>query len=506
MYIMKKIINHLITYKKIYLSVFLFLLIFCMLGLPFTQWGFRCDDWGNIWHSAVNSWKDIITFFTDGKSLDAFYSPSNETATSAAFFCGLYRPMSLVYLIPQYWLFTTHAYGYFLATIAMHACSSVLLFHLFSLFTNLTIAFLAAAFFGFHPSQWTWVGWVSAQTYNIQLLILLLIIFLLKRYLDQKRKWAYFLAFFLFLTNVFLHEQIFFLPFWLMFAIPFYEEYKQSQAVSILKRLTHSVLLSLPFLGVTIFYFLVRLHYFPLTSNTATLTFEPTWQSFKMRILERTYDFVTFVIDMLGLTAFPKQNPALKASLILIIFSILLWLFIRSNKKLIVFFLVCSIPFFGWPAILMHNQPRYYYIALPLVMAIIILLVPIQKLSQPTRMVLVFAILVFISVNARFLLCDLKKREQIYHPVTKAFNLLISNKRIVDRSICFVGLPLEIHLFGACAQAIWLLRGNDKYPVFNIVKTPLEAQYQKFNPLYVTWDNEKQNFVILGKDHDIETI
>lgn len=500
---MKKLNDHLFNHEKLYLSILLFLLVFCILGLPFTQWGFRCDDWGNIWHSAVKSWRDIITFFTDGKSLDAFHASSNSwTTTKASFFCGLYRPMSLVYLIPQYLLFSTNPYGYFLITIAIHAFSSALLFNILSLFTQLPIAFLAATFFGFHPSLWTWLGWISAQTYNIQLLVLLLIIFLLMYYLEHKKIWAYFFACCLFLTNVFLHEQIFFLPFWLLFAIPLHEEHTQLHAIPYLQRLIKGTLLTLPFLGITIFYFIVRLYYFPLTSNTATLTFEPTWLSFKTRILERTYDFVTFIADIFGLTALPKNNPLFKACLILIIFFVLLWLFIKSDKKKIVLFLACSIPLFGWPALLMHNQPRYYYMAIPLFMVIVIILLPIQKPSQDTRKFVTFAVIIFTNANAFFLLRDLKKRELLYHPVTKAFVQLATDIRTKNRALCFTALPPETHLFGACAQAIWLLKGDNKNPVFSINELPLENQYQKFNPLYVVWDNNNEQFVIQNRQND----
>ena len=255
--------------------------------------------------------------------------------------------------------------------------------------------------------------------------------------------------------------------------------------------------LFLPFLGITIGYFLTRLHYFPLTSNTATLTFQPTWISFKTRMAERVFDFVTFINDILGLTALPQKHPYLKVSLIFTILLVLIWLFIKTRYKLIVFFLVCSIPLFGWPALLMHNQPRYYYLALPLFISIVLILVPIQKFSKTIRILCALAITLFICINATFLLHDLKRRELLYHPVTKAFEALVDKSQTQNRSICFVGLPPETHLFGACAQAVWLLRGNSEHPVFSIGQLPLDMQYQKFNPIYVTWDKLIQQFVIL---------
>lgn len=492
---MNLVSNHPYNHKKAYLSLLLFLLIFCILGLPFTDWGFRCDDWGNIWHSAIRKWQDVPSFFTDGRSLDDFHYPSGYTTIKPSFFCGLYRPMSLVYLIPQYFLFTTHAYGYFLTTIAIHACSSVLLFHLFSLFTNLTTAFVAALFFGFHPSQWTWIGWISAQTYNIELLILLVIILLLKLYVDNKKMWAYFIVCLLHCSNIFLHEQTFFLPIWLLFALPVYDKQIINRSISYAKSIKTAILTALPLLAISLFYMLVRLHYFPLTVNTATLTFQPTWQSFKTRMIERVYDFVTFIVDIIGLTAIPKNNPLFKLSLIVIIFFILVWLFVKSNKKVIALFLAFSIPLFGWPALLMHNQTRYYYIALPLFIALVIILLPLQKLTHLSKKITFVFFVSLTLINAHFLFRDLKKREVLYHPVTKAFEQLVNNKTTANRSICFVGLPQETHLFGACAQAVWLLRGNENQPVFSIGKKPLPKDFQKYNPIYVEWDSIKQQFI-----------
>jgi hypothetical protein len=361
------------------------------------------------------------------------------------------------------------------------------------------MAFLAATFFGFHPSQWTWIGWISAQTYNIELLVLLIIILLLKIYIDKQKLWAYLLACLLFCSNIFLHEQTFFLPLWLLFAIPFYEKDIINRPHSYFKSIKKAFIITFPLFALSFFYLLVRLHFFPLTANTATLTFQPTWQSFKMRMMERVYDFVTFIVDMFGLTALPKNNHLLKASLIIIIFFTLVWFFIKSNKKKFVLFLACSIPLFGWPAILMHNQTRYYYIALPLFITLVILLLPIQKLKRTGQRIAVFAIVIFINTNALFLFHDLKRREGLYHPVTKAFKHLVKDKRTNNRTICFIDLPQETHLFGACAQAVWLLRGKNDHPVFSISQPKLEEQYPKFNPLYVQWDDYKKNFIILDR-------
>ena len=48
----------------------------------------------------------------------------------ATFFSAYYRPLHLIYLTIQYWLFGTNAYPYFLINVFFHAINTVILFNI----------------------------------------------------------------------------------------------------------------------------------------------------------------------------------------------------------------------------------------------------------------------------------------------------------------------------------------------------------------------------------------
>ena len=123
--------SHLTTYKQIYISLLLFFIIFCTLGIPFSNWGFKTDDWGNIYHCTTKTFDNFFGFFSE-KSIEVFNHPSNAAPCEQAFFCGLYRPLSFIYYALQYTFFGNNPYGYFLVLIAFHAFSAVALFNIFS--------------------------------------------------------------------------------------------------------------------------------------------------------------------------------------------------------------------------------------------------------------------------------------------------------------------------------------------------------------------------------------
>ncbi len=482
-------------------------MIFFILGLPFTKWGFKTDDWGNIWHSVSTSWRDWLNFFTEGKSIELFNHPSNCDIKNAeqSFFCGLYRPMSFIYFAPQYWFFKAWPYGYYLVTIATHALASVIFFNLLSFFTGVTIAFFSATYFGFHPSLWNWLGWTSAQTYQIELLVLLLIIVMLKSFIDKKNWWAYIFACFLFLTNVFLREQTIFLPFWLVFAIPLYQRMRFTQKQSYIWCFGRAIVNMIPFFCISFFYLLVRLHFFQFTANTATLTFQPTWQSFSARMISRKYDFVSYVADMLGLSVLPNNHQIIKGLLIIFLLGVIIYFFIRSKNKLVPFFLSVSCLLFSWPALLMHTQPRYYYMALPLFIALFLVLIRDYLLKKHIQIISFLIVTVLIVTNTFFLYAQLKKRERVLHHITTVFRELTQHQKTQNRALCFFNLP-SVWFHEGTTQAVWLLRQSSKYPVFhyecsNIEEFSLPQSQQKYNPLFITWDQEKKNFIIMDR-HD----
>ncbi len=456
------------------LSIILFVLVFVSLGIPYVKWGFKTDDFGNIYHSIFGSFRDVLRLFYEGK-IEAFYTPSNVVDNDQGFFGGLYRPMSFIYYYLQYCIFGIKPYGFFLVTIMFHGINSVLLFTIFSLFVPLSIAFLGASFFAFHPSLWNWIGWVSAQTYYIELCVLLLLILALKKYLDTKELKYYIVSCLLFASNLFLKEASILLPVWVIGATYLYTKFMNravnptSTIKSMTSHILSSITVSLGYWFVCFGYLFARLSIFPINNNTSVLTFEPTWASFIARQKARVLDFVTYVSDMIGLSWLPQNNQIIKGSLIMFICFALLWLFIKSNKKQSMLFFALSVGIFSWPALLMHYQPRYIYMAIPFfIMLILIGISSYQKNKHArTSKIVVPLACVLIACNIFFLTQKLKEREAVFGGVTHAFSKLLAQDDVKNRALCFVGLPGHWFAMGT-AQAVWMFSGDNSYPVYQL--------------------------------------
>jgi len=439
----------------LYLSLILFLMIFVILGLPHTNWGFKTDDFSNILHSNITSWSQFFRLFYEG-NIEAFYVPSNQTPGQSAFFAGLFRPLSFVYYLPQFYFFHTWAYGYYLVTIAFHALAAVLLFNFLLLITDYWLAFMLALFFGFHPSLYNWLGWTSAQTYFIELVIILTIISLLIKYLKTENTWLYYAAVGLYPCTIFLKEASIVLPFWVLIGV-YLSTRKWSRALKI----------SSGFWLVAFGYLIARAAIFPLTSNTSTLTFKPTWESFSQRMSSRLFDFVTYGVDMLGLswlpnsTYLPTYSIVLKSMCIMFILICLFWCFIKSTQKTLILFLIFSMLLFTWPAILMHYQPRYIYLGLPF------FILSLGGLLKYAPKVSTFVLALILPITIIFLHTKLTTREKTLHYISSSFQELVRNPSIHNRSICFLALPGQWFHEGS-AQAIWLYRNDATYPVFQI--------------------------------------
>ena len=163
---------------------------------------------------------EFFRFFYEG-NIEAVWVPSNQRPGETAFFAGLFRPLSFVYYLPQFFLFKTWAYGYYLVTVGFHALAAVLLFNLLLLITNFLPAFMLALLFGFHPSLYNWLGWTSAQSYFIEIVIVLTIITLLIKYARTPKKYVYVTALALYPCTLFLKEASIIFPAWVLCATYF---------------------------------------------------------------------------------------------------------------------------------------------------------------------------------------------------------------------------------------------------------------------------------------------
>lgn len=449
-------------------TVLIALIVFFSLGLSIKNWGFKTDDFSNLYHTAqIENAHDLLELFND-KSIETFCYPSGSTPPPSSFLSGLYRPMSFIYYWPQYYFFGASPYGYYLVTIALHTLNSALLFLLFLLFVAYGLAFLGALYFAFHPSLHNWLGWISAQTYQTELFVLLLLIFCLRCFFDTQQKIFYLLSLILFACNLLLKEATIFMPLWIIPASYLYLSAKtQNSTLTMLKK---SFYTSLGFCFVSASYLATRALVFGFTptGGTGNLTFELSWTSFITRQKARIFDFVSYVSDMIGLCWLPGNHQLLKGVLILSVCISLFILLIHNKNKLLIIFLYGSMLLFSWPALLMHYQPRYSYLGIPFfILAVIVSINSCDiKFSRITKFMSTFGFIILLGYNMLFLEHTLKARACALQSVTKSFTTLLKDQHIQKKPLYFFGLPH--HWFAMCvAQAIWFLSGDDQHPVYH---------------------------------------
>jgi hypothetical protein len=348
------------------------------------------------------------------------------------------------------------------------------------------------------------MGWISAQSYVLEGILFVSILITLRRYfLTQHYRW-YLFACLLFTTSLFFKEMLVVLPFWLVGALHFYHTY------SVPKDKKRSFLSSLPvyirqasgFFLVMCFYLFVRVFLFPITRETKTLTFEPTIASFVSRMASRVFDFVTYGVDVMGFSWLPEGTMLIKGVLGIAVIALFLYVLYYSVQKSLVLFLLVSIPFLSWPALLMHHKGRYLYVGLIVVMAMIAFLTSSYKGSiMSIRRVTAVFLGCFLCVNIIFMMRQTRYHEQEFSVSTKALFAFAKNLPTRDRPLCFLNLPLR--LFGhSTAVGVWVLRQDYTQPIYQY-DTPVcpDSKVIAQNPVFVTWDYEKKAFSVLSENH-----
>src|SRR5271170_5133947 len=95
-----------LTHQRLLISLFIFALIFCLLGLPYTDWWFRGrDDFHGLYIGyKTKTWHDLFYFFINGDTNQGL-GPSNAPPASPVTFLNVfYRPLYCIYLALQFWL------------------------------------------------------------------------------------------------------------------------------------------------------------------------------------------------------------------------------------------------------------------------------------------------------------------------------------------------------------------------------------------------------------------
>ena len=128
---------------RLYVSIFIFIIILCCLYLPFYRWGLFADDFGIIRHVMDVGFKKIWTFFYEGETFSAVLNP-NYVNTLDNFLGGLYRPMVFIYSLLQVHFFGPNPSAYLFVSIFLHSLNSVFLFNIIYTFEKTFAAVVLA--------------------------------------------------------------------------------------------------------------------------------------------------------------------------------------------------------------------------------------------------------------------------------------------------------------------------------------------------------------------------
>ncbi len=132
------------------------LIVSCAIYLPSLRNGWVVDDWEVfVNNKLIHSW----SFVTNSFRYDSWWFRKPTSLPQSAF----YRPLVNVWFAASTWLFGLHPAPWHLAKIGLHVVAVLLCFRIAQLLTSdVTVALLTAAIFGFMPAQVEAVVWISS--------------------------------------------------------------------------------------------------------------------------------------------------------------------------------------------------------------------------------------------------------------------------------------------------------------------------------------------------------
>lgn len=444
--------------KRIAYSLLLFLFVFCVLGLPFTDWWFfGADDFHAVFLGfKTKSWNDLLYFFYDGH-VGQGAGPSNylQPTQRTSFLGTYYRPLYLVYVTLQYWLFGTNAYYYFLTNIFFHALNTMILFNIFLWFTGYFPAFLTALLFAVHPQIAYRFSAIVNLHYYINVTLMLSTLLFFKHYLDTK-KWIFnLLACLAFILSLFTRESSIVLPTILFLGSYFYLNLKNQMNI---KHFFGEFFLHLKnivgFIFVACSFLSLRLYLYPLKFSTETSQKISLLSFLKNKIPE----FKVLIYDIFTLSWMPWGRPYFRGIILISILSIFSWIFIKNEHKEYVIYFFLSGGLLLWPGIVGFYSPRYMYEAYAFILLGFITCCsfyrgPLIKL-KPIFLGLMSLIVITYS---GFCFDSFSRRTEKHSALSHAVFELVQNPLVKNRSLCFIAYPLD----GVADPAIFRILLND---------------------------------------------
>lgn len=437
-------------------SVGLFVIVFAAYCSLVSDWGFNADDYAAV-HMGKNTRSyDVLTFFSDNPN-EYGASPSNiRAAMSRGFFDVSFRPltMALIYALETRLLGTENAYRYFCVSAGLHALSVAVAFFIFSMLVPWWLALSGALFFAFHASLGLWFGALSEQTFILGALLLMLAGYLLSTGLALGSRWRYLISIGLAGVSLFLHEFALGFPVWAVLIIFIY--FRSLGSVDWIKR---SALYMVPFVVVLFLYFVGRLLVYPIGLGGAVFNPNSIWSLLLIKV--RCFDYVTLLVDLIGLAWLPAGHRMVKSLVLIaaVVGTIVLWW--RSRCRSEVALIALGVVLLGWPSFILMHKGRYIYAALPWLIAAVILC------ARGTRNYLLSTTLCCLSIfgfvhNKQLI----SQRATTLRFVRSHFDAVARVYQYCRRPICFLGVPSLWFDEHGTAQALWLRWKRDEPPVY----------------------------------------
>lgn len=436
-------------------SVFIFFSIIFLLGLPYSNWGFYGDDFGNVLNFQIHGLQDLINFIKAGNVAHLFY-PSNFVVPPTHFFNVLYRPMVFLIFGLLSLIFGTNAQAYFLTIILIHAINSVCLFNIFYYFVDYWWALLGAMLFAFHPTLFGWFGWIAALPYQIDIVVITIIFFLLKKFIETKSTRIIAVLGLIYFLALFVRETLIVLPALIATALMLVARPKQLN-----KKLISTISV---FAAGAIFYLLIRLYFFPFQKTLFHGEFIPRiWNGIFTKLF-------CYVYALPGLYVFFQNCFYCKIAITIMFLGILIFLFAYNTQKKFLLFLLFCTGALSWCQVYNYSN-RYLHVAIPFFILFVLVDINYFK-SRWTRInyyvpkaLWLFLCLALVQ-SIFFVKNDLTARELRTIRINTAFDTLVQNPRLANKIIYFIDIPMNYFLSGI-AQAVWLRGCNVGLPIYS---------------------------------------
>lgn len=450
---MNKVNMHSAKHRSVQVVAVILLLIasLVILALPYTSWGFITDDFGLVWHSKVESLRELGKFFTE-MGLHTFMQPANYMPAEQSFFVVLYRPLLYVFYGIQYLFFGFSAYGYLVVSALLHGMNAVLVWTIFRSYFSKTIAAFGAGYFLFHLSMLNWFGWVTAQQHLLALFFALLAFLCYQQFVRSQRVIMLLPVIIFIVCSLLTRETLIVLPVWVVFALVWHWRSVQ-----------HKFLLLVTAIMPVAGYFGWRISQFPLKSSSEDLTWVTRGGfAFFTFLKDQFLNYVTWLVDLTNLGFVPGGNRLRKGTLIILVVMLLGYLFLKCRKKPQVLFLLASTIAFAWPSVIRFYTSRFMYEALPFFVAAILVLIFDNDLPYKPKMLIFGAVIAF---NGMMFPSFLSARATTLAVVNTAVRDLVVQLPGNPKSLVFVGLP-----FGwfctSVAQACYMNGLSTTVPVY----------------------------------------